>query len=188
MTLTPEVLAAVGALIATLCTGVPVVLTAIVTAYVTLRRSRADVRQAETQADAAQVAVRKDEMGMLRGELARLDAWNQKLEAKLAETDAENEKLRAEFKVAQDQIAAQGRLIDDLRVEAQATEGKLVDADQLIRFLLDRIRVLERALTDSQIAVPAMRRPSDARLQARLDQLYSVLPAPEARRGGPSGD
>ena len=195
MSISAELLAAAAAIIAALCTGVGGVIAGLAGLFVAVRQAqsqaqkdKAEVKKIEVEADIegrkSGLMIRKDEMDLLRGELARQYAVIENADRRDKERLAEIEAWRKRLTECQDSESDVLRKLDTAQDALTDAHKENADNETLIRFLVGREKLFRQTLADANTPVPVMRRQGDIELLARINQMIEVIET----NGGPSSD
>jgi len=190
-----ELLAASAGIITALCAGVAGLiggLAALIVAFrqaqSQARKDKAEVKKIEVEADIegrkSGLMIRKDEMDLLRGELARQYAVIENADRREKDRLTEIDTWRKRLADCQDSESDTLRKLDTTQDALSDAHKSNADNETLTRFLIGRERLFRQALADANISMPVMRRPGDIELLARINQMIEVMEP----NGGPSSD
>lgn len=192
MTLDPGLMAAVGAIITALCTGVGGILAGVAGLYVAIRQASsqahkdaADARKVASEVESSEqknrLLIRKDELDLLRGELARQYAVIEKADKRDEDRLTEIEEWRKRLAACQDASAEVSRRLDASEDALAEAHRENADNEKFVRFLVEREILMRQAMLESEIKPPVMRRQSDLEFLERLNQLIDTI---ESNNGG----
>ena len=190
-----ELLAASAGIITALCAGVAGLiggLAALIVAFrqaqSQARKDKAEVKKIEVEADIegrkSGLMIRKDEMDLLRGELARQYAVIENADRREKDRLTEIDTWRKRLADCQDSESDTLRKLDTTQDALSDAHKSNADNETLTRFLIGRERLFRQALADANISMPVMRRQGDIELLARINQMIEVMEP----NGGPSSD
>lgn len=161
-------IAAAAAVITALCTGVAGIIAGVAGFVVAWRNSQSTATkekaeaqrlqlQSKTEDRKADLVIRKDELDLLRGELARQYSVIERVEA-------EAEDWRKKNSASQEHAIDLTRQLENANDGLAEQQKKLQEAEEIIAFVVDRERTLRKTLAEHGIPIPPMRRRMDEKL------------------------
>lgn len=180
MTLSSEILVAVAGIITALCTGIVGLVGGTAGFVIAWRNSRAQAKKDITEAERmavqtktedrkADLVIRKDEMDLLRGELSRQYSVIEKTEAKVTALENEAEEWRKKNVASQEAGIALSRQLENARDAIAEQQRRVQEAEEIIKFLVDRERLFRKVMAENNIAIPPMKRDNDERLLVSIE-------------------